>query len=193
MYGPPPGPHPAADCWHAGDRTPDGNLTWHPSRFPSGIPALARALHRRGFKLGIYSDAGRYTCAHYPGSLGHEREDAATFAAWGVDYLKYDNCYATTTQGPSVTGGDGDGGGSVVVQGVVAVEGAAEVAARVGFRRAAGAMAAAAAAEGGVRALRGGAAWPGRKGVAAQETRAEVVARYTAMRDALNATGRPIV
>lgn len=22
-----------------------------------------------------------------------ERQDASTFASWGVDYLKYDNCY----------------------------------------------------------------------------------------------------
>lgn len=29
----------------------------------------------------------------YAGSLGHETIDAQTFADWGVDYLKYDNCY----------------------------------------------------------------------------------------------------
>lgn len=27
------------------------------------------------------------------GSLDYEREDAAAFASWDVDYLKYDNCY----------------------------------------------------------------------------------------------------
>lgn len=27
------------------------------------------------------------------GSLDHETEDAQAFASWGVDYLKYDNCY----------------------------------------------------------------------------------------------------
>lgn len=54
----------------------------------------------------------------YPGSRGHEVEDAATWASWGVDYLKYDNCYAASS---------------------------------------------------------------------------DVVERYTAMRDALNATGRPIL
>src|SRR5437764_114097 len=32
------------------------------------------------------------TCAKFPGSLGHEDVDAQTFADWGVDYLKYDNC-----------------------------------------------------------------------------------------------------
>jgi alpha-galactosidase len=35
--------------------------------------------------------------AHYIGSLGHETADAATFASWGGDYLKYDNCYAVNS------------------------------------------------------------------------------------------------
>jgi alpha-galactosidase len=39
------------------------------------------------------SDTMQFTCAGYPGSLGHEKVDAQTFADWGVDYLKYDNCY----------------------------------------------------------------------------------------------------
>ncbi|KAL9324293.1 hypothetical protein ACSQ67_009150 [Phaseolus vulgaris] len=33
------------------------------------------------------------TCSKtMPGSLGHEEQDAKTFASWGIDYLKYDNC-----------------------------------------------------------------------------------------------------
>ncbi len=47
---------------------------------------------RVGLKLGIYSDSGSKTCAGYTASLGFEKEDAAQFAAWGVDLLKYDNC-----------------------------------------------------------------------------------------------------
>jgi alpha-galactosidase len=43
-------------------------------------------------KLGIYEDAGTNTCQGLPGSLDHEVIDAQTFASWGVDYLKYDNC-----------------------------------------------------------------------------------------------------
>lgn len=38
------------------------------------------------------SDAGYKTCAGRPGSLGYETIDANTYAAWHVDYLKYDNC-----------------------------------------------------------------------------------------------------
>ncbi|KHN11854.1 Alpha-galactosidase [Glycine soja] len=44
-------------------------------------------------QLGIYSDTGNQTCSkRMPGSLGHEEQDAQTFASWGVGYLKYDNC-----------------------------------------------------------------------------------------------------
>jgi len=47
-----------------------------------------------GLKLGIYSDSGTLTCAKYTASLGYEAEDAAQFAAWDVDMLKYDNCFS---------------------------------------------------------------------------------------------------
>ena len=48
---------------------------------------------RAGMKLGIYGDAGPYTCQGYPGSQHHEQDDAQTWADWGIDYLKYDNCW----------------------------------------------------------------------------------------------------
>ena len=51
-----------------------------------------------GLKLGIYSDAGPLTCAGYPGSRHHEEDDAQTWADWGVDYLKYDNCWCGISQ-----------------------------------------------------------------------------------------------
>ncbi|KAK8617508.1 hypothetical protein V6N13_080420 [Hibiscus sabdariffa] len=71
-----------------------GNLVPKKSAFPSGIKALADYVHGKGLKLGIYSDAGYFTCTRkMPGSLGHEEQDAKTFASWGIDYLKYDNCY----------------------------------------------------------------------------------------------------
>lgn len=38
-----------------------------------------------GLKIGIYSDAGKTTCAGYPGSLYYEDIDAATWAEWGID------------------------------------------------------------------------------------------------------------
>nr|XP_010909866.1 alpha-galactosidase isoform X1 [Elaeis guineensis] len=82
------------DCWAESSRDSQGNLAAKSSTFPSGIKALADYVHAKGLKLGIYSDAGFYTCSkQMPGSLGHEDQDAKTFASWEVDYLKYDNCY----------------------------------------------------------------------------------------------------
>ncbi|KAL2541182.1 Alpha-galactosidase 1 [Abeliophyllum distichum] len=81
------------DCWAESSRDDKGNLVAKKSTFPSGIKALADYVHSKGLKLGIYSDAGYYTCSKkQPGSLGHEEQDAKTFASWGIDYLKYDNC-----------------------------------------------------------------------------------------------------
>jgi alpha-galactosidase len=54
--------------------------------------ALADAVHARGLKLGIYSSPGPKTCEEFEGSWQHEAQDAATYAAWGVDFLKYDWC-----------------------------------------------------------------------------------------------------
>ncbi|WOG93911.1 hypothetical protein DCAR_0313199 [Daucus carota subsp. sativus] len=81
------------DCWAELDRDSQGNMVPHKTRFPSGIKALADYVHSKGLKLGIYSDAGTQTCSNtMPGSLGFEEQDAKTFASWGIDYLKYDNC-----------------------------------------------------------------------------------------------------
>jgi len=80
------------DCWMASSRNSGGHLVPDPAKFPGGITAVANYVHGKGLKLGIYESAGTATCAGYPGSLDHERIDAADFAAWGVDYLKYDNC-----------------------------------------------------------------------------------------------------
>lgn len=79
------------DCWH-GKRNKDGNIQVNKERFPSGMKALADYVHSKGLKIGIYSDAGHKTCAGYPGSRGHEYQDALTYAQWGIDYLKYDWC-----------------------------------------------------------------------------------------------------
>ncbi|KAH7906759.1 glycoside hydrolase family 27 protein [Hygrophoropsis aurantiaca] len=91
------------DCgWQGTNRTAEGTFTWNATRFPSGIPALAEYAHDLGFKFGVYSDAGYYSCdfvggtAHWLGSLGYEVSDAESFTSWGADYLKYDNCYAVS-------------------------------------------------------------------------------------------------
>ncbi|CAA2974131.1 alpha-galactosidase 3-like [Olea europaea subsp. europaea] len=81
------------DCWSEPSRDSEGQLIPDPKTFPSGIKALADYVHSEGLKLGIYSDAGAFTCQKRPGSLQHEYDDAVLFASWGVDYLKYDNCF----------------------------------------------------------------------------------------------------
>lgn len=81
------------DCWSLKDRDADGRLVADPALFPHGMKDLADYIHSLGFKFGMYSCVGTKTCAGYPGSFGHEFQDAQTFADWGVDFLKYDYCY----------------------------------------------------------------------------------------------------
>ncbi|WP_440844198.1 glycoside hydrolase family 27 protein [Sphingomonas sp. 22176] len=77
------------DGWQ-GVRGRDGTLRPN-HRFPD-MKALADYVHARGLKLGLYSSPGPRTCAGYEGSYGHVEQDARTFAAWGIDYVKYDLC-----------------------------------------------------------------------------------------------------
>src|ERR1700761_2592980 len=77
------------DTWE-GKRDAKGNIQGN-SKFPD-MKALSEYVHSKGLKLGIYSSPGPKTCAGYEGSYGHEQQDAATYAAWGIDYLKYDAC-----------------------------------------------------------------------------------------------------
>lgn len=87
------------DCWSIKDRRDgNGDLITDPEKFPNGIKALADYVHSKGLKLGIYSDAAEKTCSGYPGSLGFEEQDANLWAAWGIDFLKYDYCNAPQEQ-----------------------------------------------------------------------------------------------
>ena len=57
---------------------------------------LGDYIHSKGLKYGIYSSASKSQCCSrfYPGandgSLDHEATDAAMYAEFGVDYLKFD-------------------------------------------------------------------------------------------------------
>ena len=88
------------DCWQI-DRDAQGNILPDPQRFPSGMKALADYVHSRGLKFGLYSDAGTLTCQKRPGSRGYEFQDARQYAAWAVDYLKYDWCSTGTQNAPA--------------------------------------------------------------------------------------------
>ncbi|HEX5409748.1 MAG TPA: glycoside hydrolase family 27 protein [Gemmatimonadaceae bacterium] len=88
------------DCWQV-SRDAAGTLVADPQRFPHGIKALADYVHSKGLEFGIYTDAGTNTCQGRPGTLGHEVQDARTFAAWGVDYVKEDWCHARGLDAPT--------------------------------------------------------------------------------------------
>ncbi len=107
------------DCWVGGRDPATGQLFANPSTFPNGIKALADYVHSKGLKFGLYTSGGTNTCAAlahgtrpptYPkgvgaGSLGHESVDAATFASWGVDYIKLDYCGGNLSAFPAMRAG----------------------------------------------------------------------------------------
>ena len=80
------------DTWE-GQRDAQGVIHTN-DKFPD-MKALADYVHSKGLKLGIYSGPGPKTCAGFEASYGHEEQDAKTYAAWGIDYLKYDLCSFT--------------------------------------------------------------------------------------------------
>lgn len=91
------------DCWSVkSGRNRNGDLVPDPEKFPNGMKALTDYAHSLGLKIGIYSDAADKTCGGYPGSYGFEEQDAALWAAWGFDFLKYDYCHAPTDQATAV-------------------------------------------------------------------------------------------
>lgn len=82
------------DCWSTGRDPHTGELIADPSAFPLGMNELSDYVHKKGLLLGIYGDRGVKTCAGRPGSLDFEEQDAKTYAAWEIDYLKEDSCFA---------------------------------------------------------------------------------------------------
>jgi alpha-galactosidase len=88
------------DCWQV-SRDSAGNIVADAIKFPHGIKALADYIHGKGLKFGIYTCAGRKTCAGRPASEGYEWQDARQYAAWGVDYLKEDWCNTGTQNAQS--------------------------------------------------------------------------------------------
>ena len=54
----------ADDCWIYPNRTANGALQPDPTRFPTGMAALADWLHAREFKFGLYTSGGYATCSN---------------------------------------------------------------------------------------------------------------------------------
>ena len=71
-------------------RDAQGDILPNP-RFPD-MKALADYIHGKGLRAGLYSSPGPWTCGGCVGSYQHEAQDAASYAKWGFDYLKYDWC-----------------------------------------------------------------------------------------------------
>lgn len=90
------------DAWATYNRNASGYMTPDPVKFPSGMLALSSYVHAKGFKFGLYTARNNRTCGGtMPGSLGHEQIDADTFAAFGADFVKNDDCgvvYANAVQ-----------------------------------------------------------------------------------------------
>ena len=74
-----------------GNRDANGTIQSNPATF-GDMKQLGDYIHSKGLKYGIYSGPGPVSCGGNTTSYGHEDQDAATFAIWGVDYLKYDLC-----------------------------------------------------------------------------------------------------
>jgi alpha-galactosidase len=77
------------DAW-MGERDARGEIQTN-AKF-GDMKALAEYVHGKGLKIGIYSSPGPTTCQNLPGSYQHEAQDAATYAKWDIDLLKYDMC-----------------------------------------------------------------------------------------------------
>ena len=69
-------------------RQPDGVRNSRGSPRRAGFRSVSDQLHADGFLFGVYTDRGPQTCGGRPAAFGHESLDAATYAAWGVDYVK---------------------------------------------------------------------------------------------------------
>ena len=83
------------DGWMAMQRdSVTGDLVADREKFPHGMKAVADYVHSKGLKFGLYNCAGTKTCAGYPGTRGYEYQDARYYASVGIDYLKFDWCFA---------------------------------------------------------------------------------------------------
>ena len=83
------------DCWmkKKGDEPyrDEGGAVLCNAKFPDMV-GLTDYIHSKGLLAGLYTSPGPWTCAGYVGAYEHEKEDAAKFAEWGYDFLKYDWC-----------------------------------------------------------------------------------------------------
>lgn len=73
-------------------RDASGRQVPNATRFPQGWAPVCAFIHSLGMKCGLYTSKSQWTCAGLNASCGKEVVDAATYASWGVDYVKEDSC-----------------------------------------------------------------------------------------------------
>lgn len=85
-----------------GGRDQNGQLLYHPTKFPNGMKVVADYIHSKGLKAGIYTDTGGDTCGSIwdkdafgvgVGLWGHQQRDLDLYLKeWGYDFIKVDFC-----------------------------------------------------------------------------------------------------
>ncbi|MBM6993794.1 MAG: alpha-galactosidase [Prevotella sp.] len=96
------------DGFQGGRDYTTGQLLIHPTRFPNGLRTVVDYIHSKGLKAGIYSDAGRNTCANFYGGdklsvdvgmYEYDQRDATLyFDSLDFDFIKVDFCGGTSWQ-----------------------------------------------------------------------------------------------
>ena len=90
------------DGWQVA-RMANGTIIEDPVRFPSGMRALADAVHQRGLLLGLYTSQTALTCQRRPGSYAFESIDVARYCEYGIDYIKVPTRIFLTYHTPRAT------------------------------------------------------------------------------------------
>jgi alpha-galactosidase len=81
------------DGWGMDQRNASGCIVGDPHKFPHGMKAMGDYVHSLNMSYGLYTARNTRTCGgKMPGSLGNEDIDARTFADFGADFVKNDDC-----------------------------------------------------------------------------------------------------
>jgi alpha-galactosidase len=81
------------DGWAEDQRNTSGFIVGSKKKFPSGMAAFGQFIHALNMSFGLYTSRNKRTCSgKMPGSLGNEEIDARTFAEYGADFIKNDDC-----------------------------------------------------------------------------------------------------
>lgn len=86
------------------ERNPDGTTYAERDHFPNGMKVVADYVHAANLSFGLYTCSGTRTCVgNRVGSQDYWSQDATTYAAWGVDWVKMDHCNVSRGAPKSIT------------------------------------------------------------------------------------------